>query len=302
MYILAIETTGPFGSVALVSEEEKCVSGVASEASGDSAECVDAVTDCRVLGEMTSADEMNHLKDLLPMVQRLLDSVKTSDGQALPKSALSHIAVSAGPGSFTGIRIGVSTARALGQALGLPVVSVPTLDAFLYKENVRTLWGADFAGAVGAAGAVAGENGVPACEPVVVGILNARRGQVYGIVDGYLEGCPCMLTDVLEIVSRSVKEACCPVVFYGDGIDAYEPKILETLSEAGMILGRDYFFAPKEVRYQNAAAVARLAYEKVKAGDVLHYNDLHPEYMRKAEAEEKLAAGQLPICKLPKQE
>ena len=42
--------------------------------------------------------------------------------------------------------------------------------------------------------------------------------------------------------------------------------------------------------------------DEVKAGDVLHYNDLHPQYMRKAEAEEKLAAGQLQICKLPKQE
>lgn len=253
MYILAIETTGPFGSVALVSEEEnKCV----------------------VLGEMTSTDEMNHLKDLLPMVGRLLSAA------GLAKSALSHIAVSAGPGSFTGIRIGVSTARALGQALGIPCISVPTLDGFCRKENV----------CLGHEGAV------------TVGILNARRGQVYGIVDGYLEGCPTMLTDVLEIVAGPVKADGRPVVFYGDGINAYEPKILEILGEAGMELGRDYFFAPVEVRYQNAAAVARLAYEKAVAGDVLHYNDLHPEYMRKAEAEEKLAAGQLPICKLPKQE
>lgn len=264
MYILAIETTGPFGSVALVSEEEnKCV----------------------VLGEMTSADEMNHLKDLLPQASRLLDSA------GLAKSALSHIAVSAGPGSFTGIRIGVSTARALGQALGIPCVSVPTLDGFCYKGDVKTLWGLEEDTA-----------GVPAGEPVVVGILNARRGQVYGIVDGYLEGCPTMLTDVLEIVAGPVKADGRPAVFYGDGIDAYEPKILEILGEAGMKLGVDYFFAPKEVRYQNAAAVAGLAYEKVKAGDVLHYNDLHPQYMRKAEAEEKLAAGQLPICQLPKQE
>lgn len=143
---------------------------------------------------------------------------------------------------------------------------------------------------------------VPAGDPVVVGILNARRGQVYGIVDGYLEGCPTMLTDVLEIIREKVKEDGRPVVFYGDGIDAYESKILEELSQSLMLLERDYFFAPREVRYQNAAAVARLAYEKVKAGEELHYNDLHPEYMRKAEAEEKLAAGQLPICKLPKQE
>ncbi|MBQ8563460.1 MAG: tRNA (adenosine(37)-N6)-threonylcarbamoyltransferase complex dimerization subunit type 1 TsaB [Firmicutes bacterium] len=253
MYILAIETTGPFGSVALVSEEEN---------------------NSVVRGEMTSADEMNHLKDLLPMVQRLLDAAGTE------KSALTHIAVSAGPGSFTGIRIGVSTARALGQALGIPCVSVPTLDGFLYKDDVRM-----------------GHE-----DAVVAGILNARRGQVYGIVDGYLEGCPCMLTDVLDIIRGEVKAAGRPVVFYGDGIDAYEERILTELGEAGMELGRDYFFAPRQVRYQNAAAVARLAYEKVKAGQVLHYNDLHPQYMRKAEAEEKLAAGQLPICRLPKQE
>ena len=261
MYILAIETTGPFGSVALVSEEEnKCV----------------------VLGEMTSTDEMNHLKDLLPQASHLLDSANVA------KSDLSHIAVSAGPGSFTGIRIGVSTARALGQALGIPCISVPTLDAFLYKENVDL--------------GVTGIECVPAGEPVIVGILNARRGQVYGIVDGYLEGCPTMLADVLEIVKNQVKEDGRPVIFYGDGIDAYEDKILESLSEKLMLLEKDYFFAPAEVRYQNAAAVGRLAYEKVKAGEELHYNDLHPEYMRKAEAEEKLAAGQLPICKLPKQE
>ena len=267
MYILAIETTGPFGSVALVSEEKnKCV----------------------VLGDMTSADEMNHLKDLLPQAAHLLESA------GVEKSDLSHVAVSAGPGSFTGIRIGVSTARALGQALGIPCISVPTLDAFLYKENVTL--------GINSMDCVAAAEGVPAGEPVVVGILNARRGQVYGIVDGYLEGCPTMLADVLEIVKTRVKEDGRPAIFYGDGIDAYEPKILEDLCGAGMELGRDYFFAPKEVRYQNAASVGRLAYEKMKNGQILHYNDLHPEYMRKAEAEEKLAAGQLPICQLPKQE
>ena len=264
MYILAIETTGPFGSVALVSEEENT---------------------CTVLGEMTSADEMNHLKDLLPMVGRLLASAGVS------KSDLDYIAVSAGPGSFTGIRIGVSTARALGQALDIPCISVPTLDAFCWKEDVKTLWGLESAA-----------EGVPEGEPVVVGILNARRGQVYGIAEGYLEGCPTMLADVLDLAGSRIKEDGRPVVFYGDGIDAYEQKILDDLRSFGMELGRDYFFAPRQVRYQNAASAGRLAYEKAKAGEVLHYNDLHPEYMRKAEAEQKLEAGQLPICKGPRQE
>lgn len=247
MYILAIETTGPFGSVALINEEG-------------------------VLGELTSADEMNHLKDLLPMTGRLLSHA------GVGKSELSYIAVSQGPGSFTGIRIGVATARALGQALDLPVIGVPTLQSFAYKEER--------------------DHG----EQVVCGILNARRGQVYGIVEGFMEDGPYMLTDVLQVITEPVKEAGQPVIFYGDGIDAYEEKIIAILGEADMSLNRDFYFASKETRYQNAGAVGRMALEKARAGQILKYNDLHPDYMRKAEAEQKLEAGELPICKLPKQE
>ena len=252
MYILAIETTGPQCSVALVSRDGGC----------------------RVLGMESSAEALSHLRDLVPLTEKLLSRLNVA------KSALSHIAVSAGPGSFTGIRIGVTTARALGQALNLPVIAVPTLDAFAYKE--------------------AGD-----ANPVVCAILNARRGQVYGKIEGWLPGCPCMLTDVLEIIKSAdgpVKKAGRPVLFFGDGIDAYEGRILDELGEAGMELGREFFFAPKEIRYQSADAVGRLACVLAQAGEGSHYGDVHPDYMRKAEAEQKLEAGELPICKLPKQE
>lgn len=254
MYILAIETTGPQCSVALVSEDGGC----------------------RVLGMESSDEALSHLRDLVPLTEKLLSRLNVA------KSALSHIAVSAGPGSFTGIRIGVTTARALGQALNLPVIAVPTLDAFAYKE------------------AVCGS-----AEPVVCAILNARRGQVYGKIEGWLPGCPCMLTDVLELIKSAdgpVKKAGRLVLFFGDGIDAYEGRILDELGEDGMELGREFFFAPKEIRYQSADAVGRLACVLAQAGEGSHYGDVHPDYMRKAEAEQKLEAGELPICKLPKQE
>jgi tRNA threonylcarbamoyladenosine biosynthesis protein TsaB len=281
MYILAIETTGPFGSVALVTGES-------------------------VVGELVSKEEMNHLKDLLPMTQRLLRDADVA------KSMVTHIAVSKGPGSFTGIRIGVATARALGQALNLPVIGVPTLETFRWKEAAQ----AAAVGSLGAAGAAgchsedsalgaAGADGRPTAarlSPVVCGILNARRGQVYGIVEGFLEGGPYMLTEVLAVITDQVKETGRPVMFYGDGIDAYEEKILEILGQAGMTLDREFFFAPVEDRYQNAAAVGKMAAAEAAAGRVLSYNELHPDYMRKAEAEQKLEAGQLPICKLPAQE
>lgn len=279
MYILAIETTGPLCAVSLVSEEEN----------GGG---------CRVLGEERSREAMRHLQDLIPQVQRLFTRLD------FPKSSLSHIAVSAGPGSFTGIRIGVSTARALGQALGLPVIAVPTLDAFLYKDRTaEAMAGLEAQGKVKTMEIQAGVE-APS-DAVVCAILNARRGQVYGMIDGYLPGCPCMLTDVLEIVGGTegpVRGAGRPVLLYGDGIDAYEGRIVEELGAEGLTLGKEYFFAPETVRYQDAASVGRLALEMARAGKGLQYNDAHPDYMRKTEAEQKLKAGELPICRLPKQE
>ena len=90
MYILAIETTGKLSSAALI------------DGRGG------------VVGQKISADFMSHLKNLVPMISELLDET------GIEKNQLTHIAVSIGPGSFTGIRIGVSTARALCQSLRYP--------------------------------------------------------------------------------------------------------------------------------------------------------------------------------------
>ena len=105
MFILAIETTGPFGSTALLDEKGN------------------------VLGCEVSRETMSHLKDLIPMVDTMLKKCGVS------KDQIDLLAPSVGPGSFTGIRIGVSTARALCQALGIKAVPVPTLEAFCFKES-----------------------------------------------------------------------------------------------------------------------------------------------------------------------
>jgi tRNA threonylcarbamoyladenosine biosynthesis protein TsaB len=118
--VLAIETTGRVLSVALSTD-----SGVV----------------CR-----RSDGELRHLTDLMPTVRELLGA----GGAEL--SSLDCIAVSAGPGSFTGIRIGISAARAMAQVAGLNVVKAPTLETFVY-------------------GYEPGE--------IVCPMLDARRGQVY---------------------------------------------------------------------------------------------------------------------------
>ncbi len=254
MYILGIETTGPVGSVALY------------DLDGD-----------RPTALKTTEEPMGHLRNLMAMASDLLE-----EAGAVP-SDIQLVACSVGPGSYTGIRIGVTSARAIAQALGVPCVPVGALDQFR-QVAMRTR------------------------HPLAV-IFNARRGQVYGAVYRYeeqertleydavvkvpvvvdvLPPGPYMLTDVLE------KTADLPgVVFYGDGVDAYREQL------EGMTL------APETERYPSAALTVRAA-----IAEVLHaaeaaaapgelepgttsFRELLPRYMRETEAEQKLKDGTL---------
>ena len=279
MYILAMETTGPNASAALLRAAEP---GSAPEP--------EIIERAVLLGQQTSYEAKNHLKNLMPLIQKLLTTC------GVEKSQLTHIAVSVGPGSFTGIRIGVSTARALAQALQLPCIAVPTLEVFCHAQAAKHAHTRAQGAQDEAVRAIGGG------AQVVCGIVNARRGQVYGIVDGYLPGGPYMLTDVLDVITQQVRPDGRPVLFYGDGIDAYETEIESSLDDFNMKKDRDYFFAPQNERHQSAAAVALAALPRLLGGEVTDFAGLLPDYMRRAEAEVKLAAGQLPICRGPKQE
>lgn len=238
MYILALETTGPVGSAAVIDGQGS-------------------------VSMRVSAEEMNHLKDLMPMAKRLMEEL-----HICPRD-LSAVAASVGPGSFTGIRIGVASARALAQALDIPAIAVPTLDSFKLMCGGRSL---------------------------IVPIFNARRGQVYGgIFDteggDILKSGPYMLEDVLATTAEYLKRH--PendVTFYGDGVDAYAEK-LDNFSET-MHTCR-VFAADKLKRYQNAAMTARVALEKFRLRDTVAADELLPDYMRVTEAEQKLKDGRL---------
>ena len=251
MYILAIETTGPKGSAALIDER--------------------GAVSCRI-----SAEEMNHLKDLMPMAQALLDT------ENIAKSELAAVAASIGPGSFTGIRIGVASARAISQALSIPAISVPTLDSFKTKCDGNA---------------------------VIMPVFNARRGQVYGgIYDengtDILKSGPYMLTDCFAALdayfAQQRNDLPCgmpqamTVKVYGDGIDAYEEQLADFSADMAKKYGAvQIILAEKEERYQLASMTAVCALEKFKAGETMSYDRLLPDYMRATEAEQKLKDGTL---------
>ena len=87
------------------------------------------IRDDAVIGRVAQVDKRTHSVNLLPEIQALLES------NSLAPSMLELIAVTAGPGSFTGLRIGASTAKTMARALGIPVIGVNTLDALCASEN-----------------------------------------------------------------------------------------------------------------------------------------------------------------------
>ena len=259
MYILAIETTGPVGSVALMRLDGKDQARNQAEASAEgqngSRDEAHACDPARIPMKVTTRT-MSHLKNLMAMTEELFEEEKVE------RSEICAVAASCGPGSFTGIRIGVSTARALAQAWGVPCIKVPTLEVF--KERTE-------------------RDGKPVCV-----IFNARRGQVYGACYGkdgetLIEPGPYMLSDML---SRIETLRISPV-FYGDGVDAYFDK--EEYSER---VG-SYETSGSDVRYQTADMAARYAADRWEAGDTIEYGELLPEYMRESEAEQRLKDGSL---------
>ena len=254
MYILAIETTGAFASVAV-------------------AEALDHGRECRILAHVEGHDRYSHLQNLTPQIQQVLSDAEITIDD------LSAIAVANGPGSFTGIRIGVSTARALSQVKGIPCVPVSSLEALAMRGVCAASSGA-----------------APADEALICPILDARRSQVYGggyLVERATDGSvqlqeavkagPYTIDEFMELAGEYDE-----IYMLGDGVDTCGQKIEANRTEG-------VAFAPEEIRYQRAEEVAVLGAAKFAAGESVSYDMLKPEYMRMAEAERKLRAKQAEV-------
>ncbi len=234
MYILAIETTGAFASVALMKDD-------------------------KIIGHVSGNDRFSHLQNLMPQVETVIKENKLSIGD------IDLIAVSNGPGSFTGIRIGVSTARALSQILDIPCVAVPSLDALALR-------GAEYAKG----------------DILICPMLDARRSQVYAggyfIKDGYpieeIKAGPYMLDEFLAKAAGYDQ-----ILVLGDAMDKYADKMAEIRPEGTLD-------TPEDIRYQDASCVAALGAKLYAEKGGLLYNEVQPEYMRMAEAERKLKEQQ----------
>jgi len=198
----------------------------------------------RVLGELSLKSPGTYLQHLLPGVEALLKGA----GRRLEE--LTAIAVSQGPGNFTGLRIGLATAQGLAWSLGLPLAGVPTLEV------------------------LAGQ--FPFQPQPVAALVDAKRGEVYlgrYRVDGAEpepQGEPRRLP-----LAALARELTPPLLLTGPGLTAHEAFLLGLLSP-GVLL------APPELRYPRAATLARLAALKLARGLIAPPHQLTPLYLRPA--------------------
>lgn len=197
--------------------------------------------------ENNITNALTHSETLMPMIDHALSSVK------LNVNDVDLFAVSCGPGSFTGIRIGVSAIKALAYATGKSVFGLNTLEALAYNAAVA-------------------EN-VNICP-----IMDARRSQVYNAIYKFENGKACT---IVEPRALSIEELCAEIsektIFVGDGVNVYKSKIEELCGEKAV-------FAPAHMVLQKASSVAYAA-SIANENEYLSPEALEVIYLRKSQAE-----------------
>jgi tRNA threonylcarbamoyladenosine biosynthesis protein TsaB len=207
------------------------------------------VDEQQVIAEVFFNTRKNHSQRLLPMIDAMLREagVKLAD--------LDGLAVALGPGSFTGLRIGLATVKGLAHAAHKPVAGIPTLDGLAWNA-----WE------------------VPG---LVCPVLYARRQEVYTALYRWQEGELCRLTPYQALDPHSLVvllNSCTqPVYFCGDGVAPYW-EVWQQLSTRVHLL-------PSTATLPRAAQIARLGKERLLAGKGDDLFQLKPLYLRPSPAE-----------------
>jgi tRNA threonylcarbamoyladenosine biosynthesis protein TsaB len=202
--------------------------------------------DGRLVGESRLNIALTHSERLMAVVDRLLQDC------GWESASLGALAVSVGPGSFTGLRVGAATAKGLALALEIPVAPVPTLDAL-----AATLPFAD----------------APVCP-----LLDARKGEVYCSLYRWTGSAMERQWDYLALPpEEAAARLPAPVIVLGDGVAACRPHLAR--------LGRDCHEADPVHALPSPAVVGALGHAILAAGGGIPAERLAPLYLRPSEAE-----------------
>lgn len=229
MKVLAIESSAVTASVAIMSE--------------------DILT-----AEYTINYKKTHSQTLLPMIDEICEMTETE------VSDIDYYAVSIGPGSFTGLRIGAATGKGLALATGKNMVEVPTLEGMAYN-----MYG---------------------CEKLICPVMDAKRRHLYSGIytfdgDGKLNIVKSQCLISYEELADEINSLNREVIFVGDGITAAKKDLEERLLVKKT-------FAPPHMNVQRAASVAMAAIDRINAGLIVSADELKPDYLRPSQAEREL--------------
>jgi tRNA threonylcarbamoyladenosine biosynthesis protein TsaB len=218
------------------------------DSSTASATCA-IIEDDNLLGEITFNQKKQHSVILMAMIDSLLTNLNLSIDD------MDGFVVSKGPGSFTGLRIGLATIKGLSQGTRKPFASVSSLDALAYNMAYT--------------------------DGILCPILDALRDNVYTCIYSFEKGSLTPLTDSMAVnitdLLEMLKKYESPVCFIGDGISIFKDKILEELPDAR--------FAPPSLNLVKASSLAELGLSVIKSGAADDLYSSSPEYLRKSQAE-----------------
>ena len=241
MILLGIDTATAVASVALVEDGKLIAEEVQSNSEKSSTGSV-------------AQPRGNHAEIVLPLIQSMLTKARVAVAD------LSGIAISIGPGSFTGLRVGLATAKGIAYECGLPLVGVSTLHANAAR--------------------------VPSFDGIICSLLDARKNEVYFALfrrDG--QDLKRLTQDAMSSIEgaldqlRNFNRTSASVLFIGDGATTYEKILARDFASAQIFAGKGYS--------SMAAQVARLAEERFRAHSTDDLALLAPVYLRPTQAETK---------------
>ena len=218
MKILSIDTSSDICSVAVLEDEN-------------------------LIEELNKTDSKTHSENLMPLIDDLFAKANLS------LADISLIACSIGPGSFTGIRIGIASVKAMAEVMNIPVIGVTSLETLAYL------------------------NSSPSC--YTVSLIDAKNNQVYcGIFDASLNKIDDYIADDINFVIDKLKKYE-HITFVGNGSLLHKDLLNANLSSIQFL----------ERNNQSAFALGKCAFNKWKNNEVLTADTLFPLYLRKSQAE-----------------
>lgn len=210
------------------------------------------IDDMHVISDFNLDIEIAHSQNLLPMI----DCVKKFSNIDL--SDIDIFACSIGPGSFTGLRIGISTIKGFALSLNKNVIGVPSLVGLAYN--------------------------IPHFDGIICSILDAKNDNVYSAIFEYKDR-PIMMGNYISSDFNSLvnllKSSKNNIIFVGDGAISYKDRLIEIFKDRA-------FFVPYHLNMQSAKSIAKAALDKAFLGEYDDYNSLTPLYLKKSQAERML--------------